>query len=830
MAKYELCQPDIDDIDSRLILFKYELGISEVTSRLLLNRGISQLKEAKDFLQPSIEQLHDPFLLAGMDRAADRVKKAIKKGEKIIVYGDYDVDGVTSVAMLYLYIKSLGGLVDIYIPSRKDEGYGLHEEALKVIRDQGAGLVITVDCGITAVDQVKAFNTDMDIIITDHHNPAKSLPDVYAVINPKLAGQTYPFVDLAGVGVAAKLVQAIGGTRAVSDYIDLIAIGTIADIVPLVGENRVFAALGLRAINENPRPGIKALIDCLDLKDNFVDSARISFGIGPCLNAPGRMSTYHKGYELLVSDRLEAAMPIAHDLIEENEKRKETEAQILESALENILVKTQPAYDKVLVVAGEGWHPGVIGIVASRIVEEYNRPSVVISIDQESDIAVGSARSIKGFDLYEALCSCKDLFVSFGGHKQAAGLSLHKDNIEKLRKRLCDYADKHLAEEALIPKYLYDLELKSEHITADLHKEIEMLAPFGFGNPTPRFFIPSAHLESKRLLGKEKSHLKLALAVGQRSWDGIGFNMAGQDRELEPGCELALLTSLRQNEWRGVVTTQLQLHSLQRVYSSDKDIDSLLSIFYEKHFNVFLERFMYNDSRIPRESHASDNPIKEIDIKAFVDKLRSCQFGMAVLVYTPYAGKALLDHLRDQDFCEPIPIRYNIPSNEDGAGRNTIVLAPDMAKIPFENYHTIFVPDSEYGLVENISQVFSSKKAYRILMDDMPGQAENPERDFYLDRDQLTIIYRWLKAGAARNNFFTSTNSLSEKLKADTGYDFNEFQLLLALEAFKELGFINIEAGNQYFRIKCVENPKSRQLSESKILTFHRSWFRGLNG
>src|SRR5690554_2319190 len=194
MAKYELCQPDIDDIDSRLILFKYELGISEVTSRLLLNRGISQLKEAKDFLQPSIEQLHDPFLLADMDRAADRVKKAIKKGEKIIVYGDYDVDGVTSVAMLYLYIKSLGGLVDIYIPSRKDEGYGLHEEALKVIRDQGAGLVITVDCGITAVDQVKAFNTDMDIIITDHHNPAKSLPDIYAVINPKLAGQAYPFV------------------------------------------------------------------------------------------------------------------------------------------------------------------------------------------------------------------------------------------------------------------------------------------------------------------------------------------------------------------------------------------------------------------------------------------------------------------------------------------------------------------------------------------------------------------------------------------------------------------------------------------------------------
>ncbi|HZK35083.1 MAG TPA: single-stranded-DNA-specific exonuclease RecJ [Bacillota bacterium] len=828
MAKYELYEPALDNVDSAVMILKYELDISEVTARLLVNRGISLPNKAKVFLNPSIDQLHDPYMLNGMDRTVVRIRTAIENDEKIIVYGDYDVDGVTSVSMLHMYLRSQGARVDIYIPSRKDEGYGLHTHALSSLEREGAGLVITVDCGITAIEEVKSIQSKMDIIITDHHNPGEVLPAAYAIINPKLAGQEYPYKDLAGVGVAAKLIQALGGLRAINDYIDLVAIGTIADIVPLTGENRVLAALGLKAINENPRPGLKALITCLDLRDKLVDSGRVSFGIAPCLNAPGRMSTYRKGYELLVADRVEAAIPIARTLIDENESRKKTEAETLDSVLKCIVKQADIAHDKVLVVYGEGWHPGVIGIVASRVVERYNRPCIIISGKQDSDIGVASGRSIKDFDLFGSLDSCSDLFISFGGHEQAAGLSIQKDNIDEFRKRICVYADDHLDEEALLPRYFYDGELKSEDVSPELHREIDMLAPFGFGNPAPKFLIPTAFVESRRLIGKEENHLKLALAVGQRSWDAIGFNMADLDKELQPGCEVSLLASLKLNEWRGVSTSQLHFHSLQRNYRGIKDIDKLLSMFYQKHFNVFLTRFMYNDSRTLEKNDDYRVEFAGLDMGDLFNQLKDSQFGLAILVNTPYAAKELLYQLMELGMYDTLAVRYNLPNNEDGAGRNTIILAPDLTRFPAENYHTIMVPDSECGLVDANLEIFNKKKGFKVLMGDYPGRDRSVTADLAIDREQLTILYRWLKAIVPKRNLWASTTKLSQSLKAHTGCELNSFQLLLALETFKELNFIILEAGDQYIRVNLVDNPKNRQLSESQILTFHKSWFTGL--
>ncbi|HOB19698.1 MAG TPA: single-stranded-DNA-specific exonuclease RecJ [Candidatus Atribacteria bacterium] len=828
MAVYELMSPALNNMDSTVLMLKYELAISEVAARLLVNRGITTPEEARLFLYPALSGLHDPYLLNGMDKAVERVKKAISSGEKIIVYGDYDVDGVTSTSMLYLYFRSINANSDIYIPNRKDEGYGLHLEALQALREQGAGLIITVDCGITAVDEINAMKPCLDIIVTDHHNPGETVPEAYAVINPKLPGQAYPFKDLAGVGVALKLVQALGGTAAVEEYIDLAAIGTIADVVPLTGEDRILAALGLKAVNERPRPGIKALTIALGYEDGIIDAGRVSFGIAPCLNAPGRMSSFRKGFELLTADNLDKAMPVAEALAAENNARKETENSILRSVFENIRHQTDPAREKVIVVCGEGWHPGVIGIAASRVVEQYNRPCVLISVNDGEGTA--SCRSIRGFNIYEALKSCRDLMTRFGGHEQAAGLSLPSANIDAFRKRICEYAEENINEDLLLPRHFYDGQLKPEDITPDLHREIEMLAPFGFGNPVPKFLIRSASVESRRLLGKDGKHLKLALGLGQRSWDAIGFNMAALDNELQLGCEVDLLASLKLNEWMGISTTQLQIHSLDRSYRSRRDLEKLLEMFYDKLFNAFFAEFMYNDNVVITETAGSSNTLEEISLDDFHALLESCKFGVAVLVHTPCAAQALLGYLLSHGALDKVAVRYNVPCIGDGAGRNTILLAPDMTAFPAENYHTVIVPDSETGFADRIRRFNACPdgKRFMIIADGMHLKASPYHMELELTREQFEVFYKWLRAAKPGRNYWTDTCHLSASFKADTGVELNSFQLLLALEVFKELNFIALESGTHYIRVNCVKNPKSRKLAESRIFAFHRAWLAGL--
>ncbi len=831
MAVYELMKPALNNIDSAVFMLKYELNISEVAARLLVNRGITTPEEAREFLNPALSRLHDPYLLSGMDKAVERIKRAIASREKIIVYGDYDVDGVTSTSMLYLYFKSINADVDIYIPNRKDEGYGLHLDALQSLKEQGAGLIITVDCGISAIDEIYALKPYLDIIVTDHHNPGDIVPEAYAVINPKQPGQAYPFKDLAGVGVALKLIQAIGGTGEVEKYINLAAIGTIADVVPLTGENRILAAIGLKAINERPRPGIRALARALGYEDGTIDAGRISFGIAPCLNAPGRMSSFRKGFELLTADSLDEAIPAAEALAAENNARKEAENGIITSVFENIKHQVDPAREKVIVVCGEGWHPGVIGIAASRVVERYNRPCVLISVND--GVGTASCRSIKGFNIYEALKSCSDLLTRFGGHEQAAGLSLAAGNIDAFRKRICEYADENINEDLMLPRYFYDGPLRPEDITPDLHREIDMLAPFGFGNPVPKFLIRSASIESRRLLGKDDKHLKLALGLGQRSWDAIGFNLAALDNELQQGCEVDLLVSLKLNEWMGVSTTQFQIHSLDRSYRSQGDIEKLLEMFYDKLFNAFFAEFMYNGNVVTPEipvTAGTGNDLVEIGIDDFCAMLRSCKFGVAVLVHTPGAARALLGGLLSHGILNDVVVRYNAPCIEDGAGRNIILLAPDTTVFPAENYHTIMVPGSEAGFAERIrrSSACVDRKHCIIKPDGMPPNDRPYHEDLDLTREQFEAFYKWLRAAKPGRNFWTGTCHLSASFKADTGHELNSFQLLLALQVFKELNFIALESGTQFIRVNCVKNPISRKLAESRMFAFHRAWLAGL--
>jgi single-stranded-DNA-specific exonuclease len=675
MSIYQRSKPISENTKAVATLLQIGLGISEVTANLLVNRGVTGLKEGQAFLNPSLDQLHDPFFLNDMTKAVDRIRQAIEAREKIFIYGDYDADGITSSSLLSLYLKSLGGIVDVYIPSRQEEGYGIHKDALETILAQGSRLVITVDCGISAIEEVGEMRDHMDIIITDHHTPGQVLPQAYAIINPKIPGQDYPFDELAGVGVAAKLVQALGGLDAIKPYLDLVAIGTVADIVPLLDENRVYTALGIQQLNENPRPGISALLQALEIKDKTIDAGKISYNIAPCLNAPGRMTSFRPGYELLTAESIQQSLSQAEEMVYQNQLRRQTEAAILESAMELIEKQVDLTSQRVIVVAGEGWHPGVIGIVASRITEEYYRPSIVLSLD--GDKAVGSARSIKGFHLYKALSSCSDLLLRFGGHEMAAGLSLSGDNIDSFRRQICNYADEVLDEKALVPHYYYDEKLPHEQVSLNLLNEIEQLAPFGCGNPAPRFLLPSAVVESSRLIGAESNHIKMALSLGQRSWDAVGFGLAEAGKDLQQGCRVSLMTSLKRNEWMGISSAQFQIHSMKRIFNEPKDLEDLLSSFYFKVFDVFLQEFMYNDNvmqdmtkRKPALNMEDLGGQATISLDDTIDLLKDSMVGTAIFVSTYEAAVLLLNRLMEDNLLERVPVQYHHPYLGNGLGRN----------------------------------------------------------------------------------------------------------------------------------------------------------------
>jgi single-stranded-DNA-specific exonuclease len=830
MSIYKLSTPIQENTESIITLLQMGLGISEVTARLLFNRDITGIDEARAFLNPSLDQLNDPFLLQDMDKAVKRIKEALSEGEKIVVYGDYDADGITSSSILSLYLRSLGGDVDVYIPSRQEEGYGLHLEALKSIKSRGAGLIITVDCGISAVEEVRRIKSEMDIIITDHHMPGPELPEAFAVINPKISGQAYPFTELAGVGVAAKLIQAMGDIKGLEPYLDLVAIGTIADIVPLEKENRVFAALGIRQINENPRPGIDALIQVLDLKEKGVDAGRISYSIGPCLNAPGRMSTFHTGYRLLTADNREQALPLAAELVEENLRRRETENQILEAADEVMSRQVDMARDRVLVIAGENWHPGVIGIVASRITEKYSRPSIVLSI--EGGQAVGSARSIRGFHLFNALSACEGMLLRFGGHEMAAGLSIESSKIDDFRKQICAYADEVMEEEILIPQYFYDGQLDQSQITPALLDEIDMLAPFGFGNPNPKFLLPSAVVETSRLVGRESEHLKLALSFGRRSWDAIGFGMAEAAKNLHQGSRVSLLTSLKRSEWMGICSTQFQIHSVKPIYQSRQDLEDLLSSFYFKLFDVFLQDFMYNDIRTNLTANKEEKfPVSHdlLTLEEAACRLEEAMVGTAVFISSYEAAKAVLEHLMEKDLLDRIPVEYHYPYLGNGLGRNSVILIPEYGRRPEANYHTIITPQMEDKLhisLKGFTSARKNRKHCRFIPDNGEDRKKLNTDGVDLNREQLGIIYKWLRKLVPGRNIWADGRQLLKDLQEGTGCLWTGFQLRLALEIFRELNFITVQSGNQTLKICCAKNPESRQLNESRLVNYHRQWLK----
>ena len=537
-------------------------------ARLLAARGISTLDEAERFLDPGLHRLSSPFEIPRMEQAASRIAEAVRRGESIWVYGDYDVDGQTSAALLARVLKDLGGRVSTYIPNRMEEGYGLNAGALGRLKAAGASLVVTVDCGITALTEAAwARENGLDLVITDHHQPGPELPQAIAVVNPKL-GASSALRELAGCGVAFKLAEAVAerlgaGRSLAHEYVELAAVGTVADVVPLTGENRSIVRAGLERMNRSPRiPGLAALKDVAGIEGD-VTAGHIGFGLGPRLNAAGRIADASAGVALLLAEDYEEALPLARRLDAENEERRRIERRIADEADRFVVERCDPGGDRALVAWSEGWHPGVIGIAAARLVERYYRPTVILAV--EGELARGSGRSIPGLNLYEALSECADLFEAFGGHEGAAGLTIKSERLDEFAHRFKEAVEKRIGPGDLVPVLEYDDVVDAGELTLEFAEAIERMRPFGVANPAPVFVCRRVRL-SGRAVGKDGAHLKLSVVSEETRAiaSGIGFGMAESvGRKLEPGALYDVACELEINEWNGKRTPSLQVQDVR---------------------------------------------------------------------------------------------------------------------------------------------------------------------------------------------------------------------------------------------------------------------------
>ena len=542
------------------------LHVSRVMACVLANRGILTPEQAIEFLHAGMNDLRDPLEIPGMCEGAARIRQAIDHGENILVYGDYDVDGITATALLTGVLRQLGGKVDYYIPARLEEGYGLNNWAILHSRDQGAELIVTVDCGISSVEEIAyAAQLGLDVVITDHHQLPSQLPAAKAVISPRLADKAAPWAELAGVGVAFKLAQAVATlfkrSRLCEDYLDLVALGTIADIVPLLGENRILVREGLPWIGGSGRPGLEALAEVGGLKGRTLSSEQVAFLLAPRLNACGRLGRAELGVELLLTADPMYAREAALALDRENRARQALEAAIINEAMQQIKEEEDLLTAKILVLASPNWHSGVIGIAASKLVDKYHRPTVMIAL--ENGIGRGSARSIPGFNLHAALFQVRDCLLNFGGHEQAAGFSLHEEMIPVIKEKLKSYASGLLQEKHLTPVLKVDTEVGRQEITEDLVKELDLLAPFGYHNPYPLLAVRGQQLAECRGVGAGSAHLKIKVASGNVRLDGIAFQK-GSLREAVAAwdrCDLAFTPEI--NIYQGRARVQLNVRDLK---------------------------------------------------------------------------------------------------------------------------------------------------------------------------------------------------------------------------------------------------------------------------
>ena len=550
-----------------------ELGIDPVLSNLLVQRGIKSFEEAREFFRPDLSMIHDPFLMVDMQKAVDRIEAAVHRKEKILIYGDYDVDGTTAVALMYIFLKKIHpvNLLDFYIPDRYDEGYGLSYKGIDYAHENGCKLIITLDCGIKAIEKVKyARSLDVDVIICDHHLPDAELPPAVAVLDPKRTDSTYPFDDLSGCGVGFKLAQAYAMTHGIHreqvlELLDLLVVSIASDLVSVTGENRILAYYGLKQLNSHPHKGLQSIIKLSGLEKHMITIDEIVFKIGPRINAAGRMESGRTAVELLIAGDDESASKIGDEINVHNNERKNIDREITLEAIDMVRNGEEFTNMKSTIVYNPSWHKGVVGIVASRLVEAFYRPTIVLT--KSGDFITGSARSVAGFDLYEAIESCSDLLENFGGHMYAAGLTMKEENLAEFTRRFEAYVEKVINDDMLTPIVNIDSYLDFKQITPRFFRLLKQFQPFGPGNQSPVFLSENVYDNGNgRCVGSDNGHLKLELIQDDSAYlpmSAIAFNKSDHFEHIQGGNPIDICYSIAENYYRGLANIQLRIKDIK---------------------------------------------------------------------------------------------------------------------------------------------------------------------------------------------------------------------------------------------------------------------------
>jgi single-stranded-DNA-specific exonuclease len=547
-----------------------ELGISPILVHLLVQRGIDSFDKAKQFFRPQLTDLHDPFLMKDMDKAVARLNTALQKKEHILIYGDYDVDGTTAVALVYRFLQQFSSDIGYYIPDRYGEGYGISYKGIDFAANNGYSLIIALDCGIKAVEKIEYAKTKgIDFIICDHHVPDEKLPEAIAVLDAKRLDNTYPYDQLSGCGVGFKFMQGFAQNNNIklselTPLLDLVAVSIASDIVPITGENRILAHFGLKRLNANPSVGLKGIIDICALGDKDITISDIVFKIGPRINASGRIQTGNESVELLITNDLAVARKKSDDINQYNQTRKDLDKNITEEANTALQACTNLANRKGIVVYNEEWHKGVIGIVASRLTEEYYRPAIVLT--RTDDLATGSARSVPGFDIYKAIDNCRDLLENFGGHTYAAGLSMKVENVTEFTRRFEEYVANNILPEQMIPTIDIDAEIPFQEITPKFVRQLKLFGPFGPDNCKPIFCTKQvSDYGTSRLFGREQNHLKLELVDkdSQNIMNGIAFCQHQHHNHIKSHNSFDIAYTIEENNYNGGSYTQLLIKEIK---------------------------------------------------------------------------------------------------------------------------------------------------------------------------------------------------------------------------------------------------------------------------
>ena len=741
------------------------LGLPERLLELLLDREIDTPEKIERYLHPKREDLVDPMLMQDMDKAVNVIRDAIEKHEEITVFGDYDVDGVTATAILLTYLRKQGAQVGFYIPDRHGEGYGLNIAAIEQIATHSK-LLITVDCGITCAAEVaRAKELGMRVIVTDHHQLGPQIPECEAVLNPLLGH--YPFRRLCGAGVAFKLVQAMGGTEAIEPLWELAALATIADIVPLMDENRVIVYYGLAAMAATQRPGLIALMESAGVDPQKVSSSDVAFRMAPRINAGGRLALASRGVQLLTTRRMDTAREIAEELNQDNIRRRELEIEIFQQADEMTRQQIDFMNERVIVVCGEGWNPGVIGLAASRLVEKYKWPTILLSRD--GDICVGSARSIPGVNIHEAMSTCRDLFIRFGGHAQAAGLTIEAKNVPEFKRRLSEAIREQAAPEAFIPTEEYDLELELSEMTEAFVDAFSAMQPTGFGNPAPVFCVRGVHTTDVRTIGKDGAHLRMRLAQGSDMRSAIGFRMGDRAANLPEVIEAIITLSI--NVWQDKRSVQCELRQMQ-AYMPGKAFIAECQRQSEKISNAMLSVLCLPDQKAESIECMTLEQAKTVLAREFEKGYQ----GILIGVHTLAALKLLNVHLAVMH----AQLDYVLEKTEDIRGFNTLVMVPDWANIAFSP-RLIVAMDGMLSDGERVLVKEKFPKARVIEVTDMRTQSSSAACRLLPDDSSLRQLYKVLRQRE-------KTDCTMNVLSAATGLE--EDMIRCGMRIMQQLGLI----------------------------------------